>query len=374
MSRGVLGAAVGLAIGCGAAAKAPAVPAPAPLAPSPTASPAAVAAAPDLAVLSALARPYNDLAAWARVRRGAALRADRATASPIMAFKDAGAMLRLPVIEEAPGWVRLRVRHAHGPLLLWAPAAEISPVVTVPTALATASIAPGVAVELRPGAALTVVEARGDRLRVKSGGHRLTVEGDIPTAAVGAVFGISLALSPDPRLVPPTGGKPLVVIGTVAVRDRPDAAGVVIATATGAPFPNVSPTGVSMEDWSIDAVAVAAAHGGWREVLLSTAEIRARGFVPVGGVKEVEAGEALDALFGPGAPGWVAVPAGSCVYDWPGGEVVGGWDRPGKVPGRLAGEAGWYWVTVISDVGELDVAVPDPATPGQPACPIPTPY
>ena len=172
--------------------------------------------------------------------------------------------------------------------------------------------------------------------------------GYVPEAALGEVWVAGEHEAYDPMLASTSEPAPVSTGSELAVgpiRVAPD--GAVIATTK-----DVLP------------VRVVATAGAWDEVEVHVVRVRVHGFVPVAAVSKPPdlhsmMGTGYGSAYGISDTSEVDVPAGVCLYDRAGGEVIGVEDAPKKRYSHGMSEPGWAHAYIGNAWGLMSVYLRD---------------
>lgn len=264
--------------------------------------------------------------ATALLRPGAALRWRRHGELVGVSAKRAEAVVVAPDGSD----VNLRFVDDDIELALWADVGMLSPVIVRATTVRVGDVRGS---ELLAGAPIAIVERRAGAVRVRHHERDLLIEGEVDASAVG------LRYDRAPR--PALDGGSTALCGRVDVRSAPD--GVVIAVATAeAPMCTLA-----------EVRTAGGAANGWQPVQVQTDDAEVRGVVRV---DDIATGTILGGISTDraGPANGLALERGACLYDGPGGAVVGATRHPRRWAAR-ATDGGWHWLTV--EVAGLAVQV-----------------
>ena len=254
-----------------------------------------------------------------------------------------------PVIGESGDKIRIVVPEDDARLAMWITRGDAATTTLAPVRVGDehgrADATSGV--WLGAGANLVAKPAAGGVRAVSLANPYVDATGFVPAAALGEVWVSGEREAYDPSLAFTSEPAPSATGTELApgpIRVAPD--GAVIATTK-----------------EILPVHGATPHGAWMEVDVHAVRVRVHGFVPASAVSTPTA---LHGLHGSGTGGGygisdtdeVDVPAGACLYDRAGGDIVGVEDAPKR---RYAGrdENGWRRVYVGTEWGLLNAFVKD---------------
>lgn len=263
---------------------------------------------------------------------------------------------------ESPGWHdvdgaelaiaeiagdRVRVLHEMDDvrMLVWIARHDLAPVVVREVGLAVAPDAPAAArgwpgVIVGPGAPIVERRRVDDVLEVAISTDGVEVAGFVAASAIGDFWDATPAAPRRPTHALDAG---------VTIRLAPDDAAPALATTTEA----------------IEVRALAPSRGGWREIETLGARVTVHGFV-----RELDTDEPGSFGLVRGGHGYgsshaitLDVPAGTCLYDAPDGEVIGIVVEGRPRLARHGADLGWFSLLVNSPWGLLDVPIRGEAGP-----------
>jgi hypothetical protein len=257
-----------------------------------------------------------------------------------------------PVIGESGDHIRVVVIGDAASLALWIPRHDAAATALVPVRLGDehGTADPVSGVTLGAGVTLAAQPAANGLRQVNLVNTYLDATGYAPAAAIGEVW-----LAPEREPYDPASTKTSepapnatgseVAAGPIRDAGRDDAA--VIATAK-LPLP----------------VRVIRKLPGWDEIEIHATRVRVHGFVPAATVTDNPEPRLYDTFghgggYGISDTAEIDVPAGVCIYDRPGGEVIGVELAAKQRYAHGNDQPGWWSVVVGNDWGILWVAVHD---------------
>jgi len=236
------------------------------------------------------------------------------------------------VVDEDAATVRVLVAESGVRLLAWVDEADLHDVITRDTDVDIDGAIGGAGATLFVGAAVKINGCDGDRCAVRTVLSGVEVAGSVPAAVLGRRFAPGPVDDDQPAGWLPSG---------TAIRAAPRSDAPVIAVVHEH---SVRALGPPVSGWQeVEVIGdVARAHG------YAAGEVRDGDMNIYGGLLGEEDGDAAAAL--------VAVDAGACVYDRPGGVPVGIVTEASERSLRSAAP-GWWTTTIALGGGKVDVAL-----------------
>lgn len=265
------------------------------------------------------------------------------------------------VLEEGAARIRIAVEDDGARFAAWIAREDLAPTVLAPIELVDHAGAPG-AVSVTSGISLALGDVDGGRRKVTVIDDQLELEAWAPVAAVGSVWTLP------PGAPPPASLRPREIAPWTATRD-------------GRPLVRISPRATILAAADPRARTLATLHAtavigqlvatgpAFLEVEVERPHLRLRGFVTTGAARVVAGdwlthGSGSGHGFGMSHAAHHQVPAGTCLYDQPSGDVIGVTLVDQDRLGRVVDEDGWAVIYVDSPWGVIPLAARDlvPAT------------